>query len=521
MFSRKQSKDRHRQDGDFFRDTSTKESPLSSNLLSRNNHKNVQCISDHNANESEDESLLLPGSQDNGESSCGEPEEDCSTTVQRRSSVNQKKSTGSDPCNHSFQPTIVEKSKTSIATPVTIPRVEEKKESSIHIHSNTGTNHLHHSASSGPVVTDQEDTNVDGSDGSSKSSFVWDDSSLLDFQSLSDSEIEQDEVDVELKGIQRLEQKLELRRQRLRKLCAGRRSSFIRLVEANDAAAGEITRNLHKKRQSDPDIGGTSKGSRKNYLKTAPQEELPSPEPKSSSSDKEGPSLPLRLWWNVLFECHLTLPAYFTILVVLLGHTTFYCMLDELMNFIYRNFLDDVVTLNQFYISQILLGLSLIRVNGNVFFWLAPNDYNLVRFEMQNRLTLGSLDARFLKHIKGTVSSSALNMFGYYLGSVGVYHFYDQGQLAVMKAFEAWYMKVFFEAGGTLDPASGLDIKPLCQELVDVVSSSKILSQLIDYSCNDSTMEWRLIVTVYHAICLAITALVAARLGQNLLTFCD
>jgi hypothetical protein len=44
---------------------------------------------------------------------------------------------------------------------------------------------------------------------------------------------------------------------------------------------------------------------------------------------------------------------------------------------------------------------------------------------------------------------------------------------------------------------------------------------LMNYFCNDPTGEWKVVVLLYHALCLTITAMVAARLGQNLLTFCD
>lgn len=119
-------------------------------------------------------------------------------------------------------------------------------------------------------------------------------------------------------------------------------------------------------------------------------------------------------------------------------------------------------------------------------------------------------------------------MFGYYLASIGIFHFYYKGQLTFVEPLEAWYTAVFAEAGGTFDPVTGLEIKPSCQDLVDAVASSSassfhnfIAQWAMDYFCNDATTEWRLIIVIYHGMWLIGTVVVLATLGLNVLTFCD
>jgi hypothetical protein len=387
--------------------------------------------------------------------------------------------------------------------------------------------HRQHGSADGRDVTEEDES-------STIKSSTSDDSSLLDLQSCSsnfeDEDVNRFMLDTELKGIQRLERKLELRRQRLRKLCAGRRSSYVQLLQANEQAASEITLTLYRERRPVQHTKTISKN--KNKLESSSPKDASrifspeSIEPHSTNTarNQQNPSMTRRIWWMTLFECHLTLPAFFTVLIILLGHATFYNALEVSLKCLFYTFFHGYMTLEQFFLAQIAIGLLLLRMNGNAFYWLNSNDYNLVRLELQNRLTLGSMDAGFLKRIKGTVWSSALNMFGYYLACIGVYHFYYVGQLATMRPFEAWYVKIFLEAGGTFDPLTGQEIKPPCQDIVDVVLSSNdsILWQwLMRYFCSDTTAEWRLIVLLYHGFWLAVTTLVAARLGHGLLTLCD
>lgn len=364
-------------------------------------------------------------------------------------------------------------------------------------------------------------------------------SSLLQLHSFSYSDEEEDDEDdavrSEYKGFQRLKRKLHIRRQRLLRLCEGRRSSYVKLLQANDDAARAISLAIYMERHSISEEKDESSGlihddsdNKDPCYPPQQSEELSHRKDavsRHSTSSKDldrGASTVVRLWWMVLFEYNLTLPSFFTVMIVLLGHTTFYCTVDVLLKSLYYNVFENLITFDQFVVGQILLGLSLIRVNGNIFYWLSPRDYNLVRLEMQNRLSIRSRDAQFLKRIKGSVLSSAFNMFGYYFASIGVFHFYSIGQQKYLQPFEEWYVKVFLEAGGSYNSSTGQEVKQECHHLVETVDAHDDLSKwLIHYFCTDSTMEWRALVIVYHGLCLAVTAVLAAALGQNLLTFCD
>jgi hypothetical protein len=407
-----------------------------------------------------------------------------------------------------------------------------------------------------------EEKSHDDEDLSCKRSISSDESSLLDLQSVSSWEHDDNDYDYdngnhqeqqqqqllqsEIRGIKRLEQKLKLRRQRLQKLCVGRRSSFVQLVEANDVAASEITLALYKEKEQhqmikkgnvmnggdnrDDNDGSLSQQQRRRQHQPVQTLSHPKNAPITTADapvvrQQQGLSIMMRMWWMILFEYNLTLSCFFTVMVVLLGHTTFYSALEVTLKCVYYTVFESWLTLDQFFLLQIMLGLGLLRINGNVFYWLNSKDYNLVRLEMQNRLKLGWWDAKFLKRIKGHRLSSAMNMFGYYLASVGVYYFYYHGQLRVLRPFEEWYVAVFRSVGGKYDPVTGQEIKVPCPDLwgaMPSTGSDYVVSKwLLDYFCNDVTAEWKLIVLLYHGLCLTITAIMAAKLGQNVLTFCD
>ena len=143
--------------------------------------------------------------------------------------------------------------------------------------------------------------------------------------------------------------------------------------------------------------------------------------------------------------------------------------------------------------------------------------------EMQNRAILGTSDAKLMKRINGTVWSSALNMFGYYLASLGLFHVYSDGLLKVLKPFEDWYLEIFLAAGGTFSAWGQPDTLP-CQHLVDAVATGveyTYTQRVIEYFCKDESQEWRAIVLVYHGFWLAVAAGLGWYVGENILEYCD
>jgi hypothetical protein len=370
----------------------------------------------------------------------------------------------------------------------------------------------------------------------------WDDddvTSILPLESF--SEEHDDDMQVltfELKGIQRLERQLELKRERLRRLCAGRGTSYVRLMEANNAAADAVTLAAYTKahaktaeknpRNDNNGIDGTSskecdpddtKKDRAHSIGT--KEEATSSGSDMKAKAKGKPSTAMSIRWILLFELYHTLPAFAIVLVVLMGHICFYCGLETSLKSIYYTFLNQCLSLDQFMGIQVILGLCMIRINGSVFYWLDRNDFHLVRMELQNRLILGTFDTQVMKRLKGTMWSSALNMFGYYIASVALFHFYYSGHLKVLQPLEEWYVDIFQTAGGTYS-ATGQVQTPPCHKLAELVAPSGEYSQkLIHYFCMDETQEWRAVGLVYNGLWLVVTAVLGMLIGQNMLEYCD
>ncbi|KAL3902837.1 MAG: hypothetical protein SGILL_010677, partial [Bacillariaceae sp.] len=401
--------------------------------------------------------------------------------------------------------------------------------------------------------SDDEDNSSSSSMSSSSSS------SLLPMHSFSfsDDDEEQDDsknsntntqaLNAEVKGIRRLERKLELRRQRLQRLCEGRRSpTYTRLLQATTAAADamelasyrerhdtiveEETSNDNDDQSDDDNCTKTTSISVKTATHTD-NEPVPKSDVCSSHSATEtstkiarppSSTTSMSLWWILLFEINHTLPAVGIVLVVLMGHVAFYGGLEALSRSIYYSGIDQYFSLNQFFGCMVILGLALLRLNGTLYYWLDQNDFALVRLELQNRLTLGTIDAKFMKRIKGTVLCSAMNMFGYYISSVGLNHFYYNGSLAVLKPFEDWYMEAFRAMGGAFSAETGLAEPPACHTIVDWVAPSGEYSQkLFHYFCADETQEWRAITLVYHGLWFVAAAGLARFVGQNVMEYCN
>ena len=101
------------------------------------------------------------------------------------------------------------------------------------------------------------DSNASACSSESESDNDDSDDASMDFlplRSFSFSEHEEEDGDQaltdELNGIARLERKLELKRQRLRRLCAGRRPSYVQRLEASTAAADAVTLASYKEKHT-------------------------------------------------------------------------------------------------------------------------------------------------------------------------------------------------------------------------------------------------------------------------------
>lgn len=243
------------------------------------------------------------------------------------------------------------------------------------------------------------------------------------------------------------------------------------------------------------------------------------------------------------FEAIHTLPCSYTVLVVMVVHSTFYGVIDVVSRIVYA-FLKNLISINTFNIFQLCLGLALLRVNGHSFCYTSTtNDYNLVRMEMSNRLKLGAFDARLLKRLKRSVSiSSSCNMFGYYLICFGISNFYDAQLEEFMKLFSGWFDGIWnlateivtAEVNEQLSHTTNTNleqlhemtapmetaISPTCEVASDYISSP-MGKRLYYFWCTDYTNEYLSVQLVFHGFFLAVSIGLATHIGQNFLTFCD
>jgi hypothetical protein len=113
-----------------------------------------------------------------------------------------------------------------------------------------------------------------------------------------------------------------------------------------------------------------------------------------------------------------------------------------------------------------------------------------------------------------------MNMFAYHILSICLFHFYNNGHLAMLKPFESWYSRIWAEAGGTVDRITGGAIDPSCESMAEAVLDYKS-KWLIDYFCRDETVEWRILSTAYHGLFFVLSTVLCGTVGFHILTFCD
>lgn len=396
----------------------------------------------------------------------------------------------------------------------------------------------------------------DDDESCSSSSSSSDESSLLSSWSESSEEEGEEKlpslhVGKEYKGIQRLEKKLTLRKERLKLMCVGRPTAYAQSLEANEEAAGNIRMAEYK--ENNPDECSSENKDKhdpidQDKLLSSVCPSMPSFSSSSSATSPASSRLPpnqTRLSWlgMLQFEAIHTLRCSYTVLVVMLVHSAFYGSIDIISKIVYAS-MKNLISTNTFYSFLLCLGLALLRINGHSFCYTrTTNDYNLVRMEMSNRLKLGIFDARLLKRMKRSAStSSSCNMLGYYFVCLGISNFYDTQLEEFMTLFSCWFDGIWnlateigtAEVNEQLPRATNTNleqlhemtapmetaISPTCEVASDLISSP-IGKRLYYFWCTDYANEYKSVELVYHGFYLALSIGLAIQVGQNCLTFCD
>lgn len=359
---------------------------------------------------------------------------------------------------------------------------------------------------------------------------------------------EESSVGSQYEGLARLERKLDLRMARLRRICAGRRPSYVRLLEFHEATVREISVAEYKQTHRE----GTRKhrpvpSERIDGLPAPPARTTKASDATGAESSADGgpqglcrtPPLYLRLWWWLLFEGHHTIPGSVKLLVVCMAHLTFYNLLDYTLWTIYESFFVGLMQFSTFVVVYIVAGLALMRGNGSLFTVLGGSSYNMVKFEMHNRLRLGHADARLMEYFKNSIWGSAANMFAFYLIYSGLVHFYndrthqkfnvlmvesytmirDQAAQQVPEPVDLkFYDKSNYTGQFESPKLSGVE-QQTCAILEEYVAPP--FQWWFRYCCADPFQEFRLHDLTFHGFWFFLTAGVAAWMGINVLTLCD
>mmetsp|Transcript_6033 Transcript_6033/g.17160 ORF Transcript_6033/g.17160 Transcript_6033/m.17160 type:complete len:569 (-) Transcript_6033:307-2013(-) len=390
---------------------------------------------------------------------------------------------------------------------------------------------------------------------SSSSSSSSEESSLL--SSWSDSSLEGEEqlpsldISDEFEGIQRLEKKLAIRKERLKLLCVGRPAAYLQWVESNEEAAGKIRIASYK--ENHPDEVTNEDEHKDNDIGT--DKRLPSAYPSEVSSTTSSSQTRLlspllsanqssAYWLGLLqFEALHTLPCAYAIIVVMIGHCTFYSFMEVLGKSLYKSWFNSWISPDVYYCIFTVVGLVLMRINGHCFWYSSTNNkYSLVKMELGNRLKLGTFDARLLKRIRGSVTASACNMFGCYFVCVGINYFYYKECDRRMDSFEKWFDGIWNRATDIVNDevteklqqfaiinykfmadtsgSAETRISPTC-EVAEGLLSSPFVKRLYHFWCTDYSNEYKSVELTYHGVSLLASMGLAFLIGQNVMTFCD
>jgi hypothetical protein len=331
--------------------------------------------------------------------------------------------------------------------------------------------------------------------------------------------------DKTLRGLERLEKRLERRRRKLHMLCAGKSEAYACLLKSNEAEVRQLkmkrflTKRAQKKRSR-----GRPSGKSKNITFSPSIEEQPT----------KTHTLLLMLWW-VLFEFHHTIPASLKLVVICLCHLFFHGTIETASKVLYHNVFFNVMSQQVHALCQVVLGLCLLRANGYVWYFLDNHAYNIVKFDMHNRLHLGHLDAKLLSFCKSSVYGSAANLIGFYLVYVGLNQVIITPFNVINNNMEAWYLITketalekhdfdksalkFYSWEGT-SPGYSEEEHKTCELLKQYIHPPS-LQWLFEYCCKDPSQEWKAVEIAYYGVGLLAMTISAASFGVNLLEICD
>jgi hypothetical protein len=125
-----------------------------------------------------------------------------------------------------------------------------------------------------------------------------------------------------------------------------------------------------------------------------------------------------------------TIPAVFSVMVHCIAHNGIYDGLNAIFDMIKR----EVTRASEsprieltFFIVTLFLGVLMLRLTGDLFWWLNDRDYDCLKFDYHNRLRLEYRDAKIMSWVRTRdLLRVTLYMVGYHFcyASASVIHFY-------------------------------------------------------------------------------------------------
>jgi hypothetical protein len=253
-------------------------------------------------------------------------------------------------------------------------------------------------------------------------------------------------------GWERLERKLEIRDEMLKRLSGGKSEAYVEMLRHHEEAARQQKRKDYGRKL-------TEKGSPPGSHSKRMDESVATSEPLSTDNGLLGEVRRL-----LLFEAYHSGQAVAIILLSSLLGIAVYDMVDVGLEEIGR-LSAPYVNIHQFYALLIVFGLFVMRLTGYFWWCLQGDSYACVKFELHNRQKLGYWDARLMNYLyrSRTTLASCLNLIGVYSMYIGISYFYYMAMdLLLWDPLIAWFEQIKQEAESSLGAVSVL--KEVCPE---------------------------------------------------------
>lgn len=216
---------------------------------------------------------------------------------------------------------------------------------------------------------------------------------------------------------------------------------------------------------------------------------------------------------SLLFECHHLPEGIWGVLLFCVGDLALACSIDR------GSKAGVILTGTDPYVVhaiQIVVCLMVMRLNGYMWWWLGKDSYNLVKFDLHNRVELGYWDARLMKALQSNPRlrrvNGVLNLLSLYGAYMGVYFFYikalDKWELMVWD----WYKEECDVADFPVDDDANFEV---CDRILAELKPS-LKRAVMHHICTDPE-DWSFLTGGYHASILMVAMVFSYVTGASML----